>query len=166
VIFQHPTAKLEVFSEILNPFSYAVKTVVSNPFTKCYSVIDNSSGTPVENFIVYGNGQVYCREVFVKLGVLGDFVFDEDYKLLSYQELRRYIKENKHLPGVPAEKIVLAGGLNVGEMIANVLQKTEENTLYILDLNDRVEQLENENKQLKDQLESMNKRLSAIENRK
>jgi hypothetical protein len=70
-----PEAKLEVVSEVANAYSYAFKAVVSNSLTKAISIVDNSAGTPVENFLVYGNGQVYCREIFVKLGILGDFVF-------------------------------------------------------------------------------------------
>src|ERR1700722_2495294 len=32
----------------------------------------------------------------------GDFVFDKNYKLPTLPEVDKYIKENKHLPGIPS----------------------------------------------------------------
>ena len=51
---------------------------------------------------------------------------------------------NKHLPDVPTEKEVLANGVSLGKMNAILLQKVEELTLYILQLNKEVKQLKAE----------------------
>ncbi len=144
---------------------YGILTTSNVPTVKSISVIhkDPSQNIDQENFIVFTDGRVYCREVFVKLGVLGDFVFDEDYDLMNYNELETYLKQNKHLPGIPSEPEVIKGGLNVGEMQAKVLQKTEENTLYILDLNKRLEAKEKENELLKSELEEMKQKQMELE---
>ncbi len=94
-------------------------------------------------------GKVVCKEVEVTLTGLPDFVFNDNYKLRPLYEVESFIKENKHLPDVPCEAEVLEKGLNVGEMNATLLQKVEELTLYMINLqkeNDalktRVDQLE------------------------
>lgn len=157
-----PLGYFHVFSPDNTQFGYNILSQVSNLQTKAFSVMYHDGTNNTENFLVYGNGTVYCREVFVKLGVLGDFVFEPDYKLMSYAALRSYLKSNKHLPGVPSEKEVQSGGMNVGEMQAVTLQKTEENTLYILDLNDRLENAETENQQLKTENEKLQQQLLLL----
>jgi hypothetical protein len=139
---------LEADHSTTTDYEYASRAIVDNVKTKCWSVINGTT----ENFLVYGGGQVYCREVYVKIGTLGDFVFNADYKLRSYSELHDYLKSEKHLPGIPSEKEVVSTNLNLGEMQALQLQKIEELTLYILDLNKRLEVQEKENKILEEQI--------------
>ena len=68
---------------------------------------------------------------------------------MSLTELEKYIKENKHLPNIPTATQVKENGLNLGDMQVKQMQKIEELTLYIIDLNKRMEKMEAENKQLK-----------------
>ncbi len=79
----------------------------------------------------------------------GDYVFADDYKLMPLNKLENYIKKNNHLPDMPSAKNVEEKGLNLAEI--NTLQtvKIEELTLYIIELNKRIEKLEKENKRLK-----------------
>jgi len=93
------------------------------------------------NFIVYGNGHVLARDVVVKLGHLGDFVFNNDYNLMTIYELENYIKQNHHLPNIPSAKEVNENGMNVGEFQNLVLQKTEEQALYIISLQKQIDDL-------------------------
>jgi hypothetical protein len=64
------------------------------------------------------------------------------YNFLSLSELERYINENKHLPGIPTEEEIKKNGLSLGEMNALLLKKIEELTLYMIELNKRIEKLE------------------------
>lgn len=81
-------------------------------------------------------GKIVAEEVVVKLQTnWPDYVFEPDYKLLSLEELRSFIKQHKHLPGVPSAKEVEENGVPVGEMNALLLKKIEELTLHILELN-------------------------------
>jgi hypothetical protein len=79
-------------------------------------------------------GKVVCKEIEVTLAGLPDFVFQPDYKLMSLYDVENFINENKHLPGVPSETEVLENGLNLGDMNATLLQKVEELTLYMINL--------------------------------
>jgi hypothetical protein len=88
------------------------------------------------------DGKFTSTEIEVKLDVWSDFVFYDDYYLRPLTEVEQFIQTNRHLPDVPSEAEVLANGVNVGEMSATLLQKIEELTLYIIDLNKRIAELE------------------------
>ena len=66
------------------------------------------------------------------------------YKLPSLYELEKQIKLNKHLPGIPSAKEVEANGFEVGEMQANMMEKIEELTLYIIQLQKQIDQLKDQ----------------------
>lgn len=89
------------------------------------------------------NGKIECEEVEVK-NIAADYVFYNDYKLLPINELESYIKENKHLPEIPAAEYT-AKGVNLGEFNKLLLQKIEELSLYIIEQNKRIETLEKAN---------------------
>ena len=61
-----------------------------------------------------------------------DYVFEEDYPLMSIEELSQYIAQEKHLPGVPTAQEITDGGLNLSEFQMTLLEKIEELTLYVL----------------------------------
>ncbi len=90
---------------------------------------------------MFVDGKITATEIEVKLDVWPDFVFSPDYKLKSLGELEDYIKENKSLPGVPTEEYVIENGVNVGEMTSILLQKIEELTLHVIELNKQNEEL-------------------------
>jgi PKD repeat protein len=75
-----------------------------------------------------------------------DYVFEKDYELLPIMEVKRFINENGHLPGVPSAQTVKAEGINVEEMSILMLRKTEELTLYLLQIEERLRKLELEKK--------------------
>lgn len=66
-----------------------------------------------------------------------DYVFEPNYELLSPVDLKEYVSLHQHLPGVPSRTEIKVSGLNLSQMMLAILEKTEENTLYILDLYDR-----------------------------
>ena len=84
-----------------------------------------------------------------------DYVFAQERRLPKLEELERYINDNKHLPDVPSASEVEKSGLDVGDNQAMLLKKIEELTLYVIDINKKVEKLTEENAQLKKKLESV-----------
>ncbi|CAN5392491.1 hypothetical protein BH11BAC1_BH11BAC1_19470 [soil metagenome] len=92
------------------------------------------------------NGKIICEEVKVKLRAFWpDYVFKKNYKLMSIKDLREYINENGHLPGIPsAEEINNNDGLPVGETMTLLTKQVEELTLRLLEEDKRIEQLERE----------------------
>jgi len=87
----------------------------------------------------------------VRINLKGcDFVFEENYPLLSLPELEQYIKQNKHLPEIaPAKEMETIDGAEIGEMQSKLLQKMEELTLYILQQQKMIENLQDEVNTLK-----------------
>lgn len=103
------------------------------------------------DYMLAVNGKIRAKEIKVETG-WSDFVFDNNYHLRDIKEVESFIKINKHLPDVPAAKEVEKDGVNLGEMDARLLQKIEELTLYMIDQNKRIEQLEKENELLKEKI--------------
>lgn len=87
-------------------------------------------------------GKAVAEEVVVKLKAnWPDYVFEDTYKLPPLLEVERYIREHKHLPGVPSAETVSEQGLSLGEMNAALLKKVEELTLYVIELKKEVDVL-------------------------
>jgi len=70
-----------------------------------------------------------------------DYVFDDDYKLLDLEEVENYIDAHCHLPGVPSAEEVAEQGVDVAQMDALLLQKIEELTLYLIELEKQNQEL-------------------------
>ena len=88
------------------------------------------------------NGTIQSKEVRVETG-WADYVFDKAYKLPSLTEVEKYIKDNKHLQNIPAAGEVQRNGLAVGEVQTKMMEKIEELTLYIIDLQKQINELKN-----------------------
>ena len=76
-------------------------------------------------------GTIRATEIIVNTAG-ADFVFDKEYKLPTLTEVDAYIKENGHLPAVPAAEDMQSGGMKVSELQTLLLQKIEELTLYTI----------------------------------
>ncbi len=71
-----------------------------------------------------------------------DYVFGNDYKMMTISELESYVNENKHLPGIPsASEVEEEGSVDLGEMNTILLQKVEELTRYIINLQKQIDEL-------------------------
>jgi hypothetical protein len=80
-------------------------------------------------------GKIGAREVqILTTNPFPDYVFEADYKLPSLLELEAFIKANKHLPGIPTAAEVKNNGLAVGELSTTLVEKVEELTLYVIQL--------------------------------
>ena len=61
---------------------------------------------------------------------------------MPLKELEQYIKQNKHLPDVPTQDEISKDGMDVYEMNAVLLKKVEEVTLYVIELEKRIDEME------------------------
>ena len=75
-----------------------------------------------------------------------DYVFEDNYPLLPISDLEKAIKKNKHLPNVPSATDIEKNGINLGPMTSALLEKVEELTLYIIQLEKRLKAMEEKNK--------------------
>jgi len=86
------------------------------------------------------NGTIRSRRVVVELTGWPDFVFAQDYRLRSLSEVEKFIKESGHLPDVPSAKEIETNGLDLGDLVKLQMRKIEELTLYVIDLEKKLEQ--------------------------
>lgn len=103
----------------------------------------NLSDYATSNSKLFVEGGITTEEVRVKvIEDWADHVFSPDYKLRSLSELEQFIVTHKHLPDVPTSTEVEKDGIELGKMNALLLQKVEELTLYILQMEKKMSELE------------------------
>ena len=84
------------------------------------------------------NGTIGAQEVNVTATGWADYVFKPEYKLMPLSEVEAFINKNGHLPNVPKEMEVLEHGVNLLEMNKVLLEKVEELTLYVIELEKKI----------------------------
>ncbi|MEM7036509.1 MAG: hypothetical protein AAF570_05965 [Bacteroidota bacterium] len=145
-----------------NTHDYGVLTLVRDDQTKAIAVANTGQTDCVpagaDVFRVYGDGRVEAKEIKVATDIWCDYVFEDDYPLRKPEELKAYIDENGHLPGIPAAEEVMANGVEVGEMQTKLLEKVEELTLYMLQQNAELKALKAENESLKQRMKDLESR--------
>ena len=109
-------------------------------------------GSNVDNIPVAGSYKLYVETGILteKLKVAlksdtnnwADYVFEPNYKLMPLEEVEKYTKVNKHLPNVPSADEITKEGIDVAKVSKMFMEKIEELTLHIIELNKRIKQLE------------------------
>lgn len=89
-------------------------------------------------------GTIRANEILVNTVSGADFVFDKDYKLRPLSEVKRFIQSNRHLPEIPTAKEMLEDGVSLDKLVIQLLQKVEELTLYTIQLEEKINELENQ----------------------
>lgn len=98
-------------------------------------------------------GKVMCEELKVQTSTAWpDYVFTDRHMLLSLDAFEKKIKEHGHLPGFPSAAQVEANGFEVGDMQARLVEKIEELTLYVIELDKQIKKLHEENEKLRSSL--------------
>lgn len=108
------------------------------------------SGNNIDSYKLVVGGKLGANEIWVASGgVWPDYVFEKNYPLKPFNELSKYLTENKHLPNLPsASEIKTSDKYNITEILEKQLEKIEESYLYILQLNSKFEALEAKNTEL------------------
>ncbi|MCD5969350.1 hypothetical protein LPQ39_08720, partial [Riemerella anatipestifer] len=126
-----------------------------------YLFVGNSYYNPIAKFYtadkrvlfegnIATNGKIEAKEVKVTTTPTAGFVFAEDYRLPKLEEVEKHIRDKKHLPEIASATQMEKEGVNIGEFQIKLLQKIEELTLYIIELN-------KQNKELKKRIEKLEK---------
>lgn len=145
---------LQTNSQHSSDGGWNTKIITNRDGTKALGIIKGQTGA--ELFTVYGDGRtaigdnyipaggymlsvkgkVICEELWVKNRLdWPDYVFSPEYKLLSLKELKSYVEKNKHLPNIPsAQEVNKNAAFSTGELQIKMLEKIEELTLYIIEL--------------------------------
>ena len=105
------------------------------------------------------NGSIGAKEVVVETSstTWPDYVFSEDYPLMTLSELDLFLKNNNHLPEIPTASEIEKDGQSLGEMNKLLLKKVEELTLYVIQLEERDKEYLQMINELKLQMEKLKK---------
>lgn len=103
-------------------------------------------------FALVVNGEMLAKGFTVESN-WADYVFEKNYELMSLDKLAEFISQEGHLPNIPKAETVEKNGLNVGVMQVKMMEKIEELTLYMLQLNE-------ENKLLREELDQLKIKLA------
>jgi len=91
-----------------------------------------------------------------------DYVFDEEYDLMSLPELETTIESLGHLPGVPSAEEVEENGHALGQMDAILLEKVEELTLHLIEMNKQIAAQQEEINTLKTENNNFKTEISTL----
>ncbi len=100
-------------------------------------------------------GTIRANEVKVNVQSGSDFVFKNNYKLMSLEDLEKYIFSNRHLPGIASEKEMVTDGMDMVNLEMKLLQKVEELTLYTIEQNKRMDEQNEKIKELQEEILSL-----------
>lgn len=105
------------------------------------------------------DGILRAREIIVDAINWPDYVFASNYNLMTLDSLEQYILLNKHLPNVKPASQVEAEGMNLNETNKVLMEKVEELTLYLFQINSQLKEqetlLEQQSELLKQQQENL-----------
>ncbi len=97
------------------------------------------TSTLATGYLVSVDGKMICEEIRVELKAnWPDYVFNDDHKLPGLASIEKFIRINKHLPGIPSALQVKKEGFELGDMNKRLLEKIEELTLYLIDQDKKI----------------------------
>lgn len=118
------------------------------------------TNSPDSKFTVAGN--IHSQEVKVTVDAGADFVFEDDYNLRTLEETEQFITENNHLPEIASADEMVENGLEVGKMNIKLLQKVEELTLYMIEMNKEMKSQKEEINLLKSENQKLHSELTEL----
>ena len=100
-------------------------------------------GTPdTKGYKLAVAGNVVAESITVKTrGSWPDYVFQSAYALKPLSEVKAFIDQNQHLPDFPSAIEVGEKGQDIGEINKLLTKKVEELTLYLIKMNEEIQEL-------------------------
>jgi len=96
------------------------------------------------------NGSVIATSVNVKAYAnWPDYVFNTQHALMPLSDLKAYVDKNKHLPEIPSAAEVEKNGQDLGEMNKLLVKKMEEMTLYMIEKDKEIKELQKQVAEIK-----------------
>ena len=139
-----PQAKLHVVGAGVTSVTNAllVQNSATNDLMRVNDDATVTFGTTTLRAKLDVNGDITTRKVKVTQAGWPDYVFHKSYQLPTLEEVEKYIKSHQHLPEVPSAEDVAKDGLDLGDNQSILLRKIEELTLYVIEQNKKIEQMQ------------------------
>jgi hypothetical protein len=110
----------------------------------------NDTNEDGDDYLLFVKGGTLAEEVAVRTG-WADYVFDENYTLLSLEQVETHILKNGHLHNTPSAAD-LNGTVNLGDATVQQQEKIEEIYLHLIEMNKEIKALKAENQRLKQEI--------------
>lgn len=137
-----------VLSFSLNGLSSGIRFTPSHKLILGELDFYSANLNPQGAYSVFVTGGLIAEELAVKLSAdWPDYVFAPDYYLMPLPHLEGFLLEHQHLPGFQSAQEVEVQDLGANQI--KLLEKVEELTLYIIDLNKQLQAAQAEIEELK-----------------
>jgi hypothetical protein len=101
-------------------------------------------GTSSPDEVLTVKGTIHSEEVIVDTNIpVPDYVFANEYNLRSIIDLEEFLKKYSHLPDIPSAAKMEEEGISLSHLNLMLLKQIEELTLYIIDQEKRIIEIEN-----------------------
>ena len=94
-----------------------------------------------------------------------DFVFEDTYKRMSFEEKDKWFKEKKHLRGIAPASELEKDGMKAGETLSGIIMNVEENSLDLIDIYKENQEQRKQIEKLTLYILQLEKRISGLENK-
>ncbi|QNL21102.1 hypothetical protein HZR84_03825 [Hyphobacterium sp. CCMP332] len=112
-----------------------------NIFLNDNVIIGNKNNGPHSDSRLFVDGKITAKYYIATLDNWPDYVFEKDYYRMPLYELKDFINKNGHLPSIPSADYVNSNGVDLGELNKKLLEKVEELTLYVIELKEQIDTL-------------------------
>jgi hypothetical protein len=102
------------------------------------------------NYKLFVETGIRSRKVKVDATTWPDYVFHTSYRLRPLNEVEKYIEQYHHLPDVASAEEIKKNGIDVGENQAMLMKKIEELTLYVIEQDKQIKELESLKKEVEE----------------
>jgi len=121
---------------------------------------ENPETGPEHPLLLNVTGKIQAIEILVENPAWGDYVFDDDYKRMTFEEKRQFYNTHKHLPGIRTGEKIESNGLPIKETMEGMIVNLEETSLDVIELYDMIQTLKSEIEKLKRENEDLKMKLS------
>jgi hypothetical protein len=114
-------------------------TTISTPTRLIFATTPVGETIPQQVLVITPDGKVQVNGQNL---TVPDYVFEDDYELMPLTELQAFIDTHGHLPGIPSAEEVNEQGHDLAGSDMAHLRKLEELTLYTLQQEQRLKELQ------------------------
>lgn len=101
------------------------------------------------------DGKIRATKISITTDSFPDYVFETGYQLMPLSDLEAFISINRHLPGIKPREEIIKEGLGLGELNIQLLEKIEELTLHIINLDKKRVEIKKQNAEIQSKIEAM-----------